>query len=344
MSRFWGILGKYREGREQLEGALSSVPDPDVKDEATSEATEADWTEDKELALAKGRALFTVGEIAHNQVNLADARVNIEKALEMARYAGDRMLIADCLNNLAMLASMAGDYVSEQSLHNESLAVLRETGDMNGMAILFKNQGYTAQLQDDYASARSLYERSLTLAREGGNASLVADVLGDLGTVAYEQEDYATARSLLEESLAVLRETGNRTGIAYCLYYLGMVTDAQGDHAHAASLYKDGLAMHREAEDMFGIVLCLAGLGDWAGVRKRQKKEQREHMLRLLGAASVQFEAIGYVLRPRDRLRYEQGLSLSRAQLGEEVFEKARAEGRAMSMEEAIEYALQESS
>jgi len=141
----------------------------------------------------------------------------------------------------------------------------------------------------------------------------------------------------------VLRETGNRTGIAYCHYYLGMVTDAQGDHALADSLFDDGLAIHREAEDKYGIALCLAGLGDWTGVRKKQKKEQRERTLRLLGAASVQIEAMGYVLRPRDRLRYEQGLSLARAQLGEEVFEKAWAEGRAMSMEEAIEYALEES-
>jgi hypothetical protein len=40
---------------------------------------------------------------------------------------------------------------------------------------------------------------------------------------------------------------------------------------------------------------------------------------------------------------YEQGVASARAQLSEEEFEKAWAEGRTMSMEEAIAYALEPS-
>jgi hypothetical protein len=39
---------------------------------------------------------------------------------------------------------------------------------------------------------------------------------------------------------------------------------------------------------------------------------------------------------------YEQGVASARAQLSEVEFEKARAEGRAMSMEEAVVYAMEE--
>ena len=97
--------------------------------------------------------------------------------------------------------------------------------------------------------------------------------------------------------------------------------------------------MHKEAGDRFGLALCLAGLGDWTGARKEQTRDQRERAVRLLAASSVQLEAIGYVLRPRDRLRYEQGLSAARAQLGEDAFDKAWAEGRALTLEQAIDYA-----
>ena len=338
MGRFWGILGKYREGREQLEGALSSVPEP----EAGNDAPEPVRTEDKELARARARALYAVGGIAHNQGDLAAAQLNMEKALEMARYAGDRMLIAECLNDLAMLASMAGDYSREHSLHEQSLAVLMETGDKTGAAASLRNLGHTAELKEDYAAARSLYEQSLTAAREAGNTALVAALLGDLASAAYEEGDLTAARSLQEQSLAILRETGNRTGLAYGLYSLGLITDAQGDAARALQLYRESLTILRAAGDRFGMSMSLAGLGDWTGERKSQDKTQRERAVRLLAAAAVQFEDIGYVLRPRERARYEHGLSAARAQLGDVLFEKTWAEGHAMSLDQAVAHALEE--
>jgi len=331
--RFWGTLGKYREGRAQLEGALSSVPD------------KPDASLSKELARAKGRAFYAVGMLAHNQGDLAASRRNIEKGLEMARHAEDQICIADCLNDLAMLASMSGDYASEQSLREESLAVLRETGDKFGIALALRSRGNTAQLQEDYVTARTLYEESLAIAREEDNRSLVGAVLGDLGSAAYEQGDYGSACSLYEESLAILRETGNKTGVAYCLYYLGLMADTEGNYNRATSLYKQSLIMHREAEDRLGISICLAGLGDWTGVRKRHEHErsggQGEVAVRLLAAATILLESIGFVLRPRDRYKYEQGLSSARARLGDEEFEKAWAEGKAMNIEQAVEYALE---
>jgi tetratricopeptide (TPR) repeat protein len=347
IGRFWVVLGKYHEGREYLEGALSSVPGPHTADEGTDAASATNATDDtrakdKELARAKGRALYAVGWIAHNQGDLAAAQISFEKALEMARHARDRMLEADCLSDLAMLASMAGDYATEQSLQQQSLAVLRDIDDKAAVATSLRNQGHVAQLHENLTSARSLYEQSLAAAREVGNTSLAAAALGDLGSVAYEQGDYATARSLQEQSLAILRETGNRTGVAYCLYSLGLTADAQGDYTGAISLYKESLAIHREAGDRLGIAWCLAGLGDWECVREGQSKEQRERAVRLLSAASAQYEVIGHVIRPDVRARYEQGLSRARAQLGDEVFERAWVQGQSMSMEQAVEYALQD--
>jgi len=52
---------------------------------------------------------------------------------------------------------------------------------------------------------------------------------------------------------------------------------------------------------------------------------------------------MGAVLVMEDRLIYERAVAAARAQLGEEKYARLRAERRAMSMEQAIEYALQES-
>jgi hypothetical protein len=59
----------------------------------------------------------------------------------------------------------------------------------------------------------------------------------------------------------------------------------------------------------------------------------------VLGWVEGQLERIGAVLDPEDRQPYEAAVASARAQLGEEAFQKARQEGRAMSMEAAIDYA-----
>ena len=47
------------------------------------------------------------------------------------------------------------------------------------------------------------------------------------------------------------------------------------------------------------------------------------------------------MLRKDDRREYEDDVRAVRAQLDEAAFDKARAEGRAMSLEQAMEYALE---
>ena len=71
-----------------------------------------------------------------------------------------------------------------------------------------------------------------------------------------------------------------------------------------------------------------------------------ERSARLLGAAESLLEEAGayvYNYYKPDRSLYERTAATVRSQLGEEGFEEARAEGRAMDFERAVAYALSES-
>jgi len=176
-------------------------------------------------------------------------------------------------------------------------------------------------------------------------ATFIAKALNAAGGLASSQGDYATARSMHEESLAIRRELRDTEGIASSLNNLGLVADDQGDFASARSLHEESLAMLRELGDKRGCAECLAGLGGVAaGMGQAQSQTQAvwyaERGSRLLGAAQALLEAIGAVLGAEGRMVYEQQVASARAQLSEEEFEKAWAEGRAMSMEAAIEYAI----
>jgi hypothetical protein len=69
-------------------------------------------------------------------------------------------------------------------------------------------------------------------------------------------------------------------------------------------------------------------------------RRQPQRAARLFRAAEELREASGHPLPPVMRAEYERNVAAARAQLGEEAFAAAWAAGRAMTVEQAIAYAL----
>jgi hypothetical protein len=67
---------------------------------------------------------------------------------------------------------------------------------------------------------------------------------------------------------------------------------------------------------------------------------QFERMMQLLGAAEHLSDTMGAPIVPVERTELDRQAAVARDKLGEEVFAKAWAQGRAMKIEQAIEYAL----
>jgi hypothetical protein len=66
--------------------------------------------------------------------------------------------------------------------------------------------------------------------------------------------------------------------------------------------------------------------------------------LRLLGASQALLKAMGTVMDSGNRIQYERAVASARALVGDKAFERAWQEVRGRSREQAIEYALKESS
>ncbi len=132
-----------------------------------------------------------------------------------------------------------------------------------------------------------------------------------------------------------MRELGDKSGVAESLASLGNVACSQGDYTLARSLFEQSLALMRELEDKKGVAVNLAALGALAA-----KRLDGQRAVKLLGSADTMLQAIGAILSPAERSRYDEGMASGRSQLGEAPFEEISREGQAMSIEAAIEYAL----
>jgi DNA-binding CsgD family transcriptional regulator len=130
--------------------------------------------------------------------------------------------------------------------------------------------------------------------------------------------------------------------ICNALFNLAQLALAGGDHEAAFRWFAEGIAPSEELGDRGNIAYILEGLGIVAGARGEAGRAAR-----LLGASEALISAIGLrghtYYRP-DRALYGRIEARARATLDRAAFEAAKEEGRAMSPERAIEYALEEPS
>ncbi|HYQ83606.1 MAG TPA: response regulator transcription factor, partial [Rubrobacter sp.] len=117
----------------------------------------------------------------------------------------------------------------------------------------------------------------------------------------------------------------------------GWAALVRGDHDRASELFEESVALCKELGDKLTAAESLEGLACTAAA-----KGVAERAAKLFGAAQGQYEAGGYHHTPRERALREPYLADARSRLDGAVWETKLGEGRAMALEEAIQYALSE--
>jgi tetratricopeptide (TPR) repeat protein len=177
----------------------------------------------------------------------------------------------------------------------------------------------------------------LQLRRRLGDRRATAVTLNNLATLAQEQRDFAAARAMYEEGLAIRRELGDRQGVAIVLGNLGQLAREQGRYKEARERLSECLTLCQDMGDLLGVAYAWEG---FAALSFCQEQFARAAVL--WGAAAALREQIGSPLTPSERTEYDANVVIARNHLGAARLAAAWVEGQAMSLEQAVEYALPE--
>ena len=315
LRRFWYLHGHITEGRHWLEETLLRRADLPLD--------------------LRARTLHAAGTLAWSQGDYPDSSALFSQSLEISRQLGDTRGIASMLNNLGTVALPQGDLDTAHDLHAEALALFRLLGDDWGVSMSLANLGLIATNRRDWAAAEALLDESLRIRRELGDKQSIAQSLNNLGTVMRYKGDYALAHRLHDESLAIFKELDDRWSIALCYANLGAVLLAQGIYADARGLFRDALMIFNDLGVRQGVATCLEGLAAAQG-----RTGRAELAAALFGVAEALREAIGVPLSGADEGDYRGHLRAARSALSPEVFDRARAKGRVLSLDEAVRLSL----
>ncbi len=346
---FWWLRGHRAEGRAWFDKAFSASKGvaPEIRARALWRAAELSESGSESMALAqeslalskelglKEDMAYSLGLLGARDQDVARAEVTLAESLALFREIGHKPGMALMMESLAFGARLRCDYEKAATLGTEALALWKDVGSRTGLASTLQGLANLAQLRGDPKRAKEFAAESLALARELGDKPTIAAALSELGRTALAQGDFRQAVALHEESLHLCREMGSALGIAINLALLGNVAASQGEYSRATSLLAESLTLSRAMDYRWRIAFGLRKLGELGA-----GQGQFDRASRLLGASEALRDTHGIGIQRHEHAGYERAVAAARAGLGEERFAAAWAEGRAMPVEQAIEYAL----
>jgi predicted ATPase/DNA-binding SARP family transcriptional activator len=261
--RYWEARGGIGEARQRLDEALARLPEApsDVRARAffasgrmalrqgdldhASAAFEAGRSLFAEIGNVGGIAVCTagLGWVAHVVGPIEAAVEQCREAVELARSSGETWIVADALNNLGVSLRSAGDLTGSRRALEESLLLRRQLGELEGITAALNGLALVAMAEDDFDRAEQLFDEAFSLSEERGDMFYVAAQDVVRAYLAFGRGELESAAAFCSRALASCTRHGYVQFSAYALETLAGVAAAEGRPSHAGRLLGSALAI-----------------------------------------------------------------------------------------------------
>ena len=254
------------------------------------------------------------------------ARGWFQRLLEQAGKDIPPKVLGNAYRVYGSVTNPAGDDDAAERHYERSLAEYRRAGDEDGATSVLVRLGHSAWYRGDIAAAERLGQEVLVGSRRPGNGRSQAQALGLLGDLACERGAYAEGLELLRQSVDAAAACGFLWWQARMLLRAAKRAHEIGRDGDAAAWASEALRLAISMSerrrilqllDLLGAVAAAEGSGERAGV--------------LRGAVAAELE--------REPLPAWSSVDLP-ARSGSAEFERGVLDGRRLTLEDAVAYAL----
>jgi tetratricopeptide (TPR) repeat protein len=251
-----------------------------------------------------------------------------ERSVTMQAY------LSAALMDLGSALLEMGDYEGGKARLLEAYAIREALEDALGKAIVLSRLAWRLLLWGEYANAELMSRDVIALAKKHRFNYVLAGASDTLLYVAVQHKDYSAAIEYGEQALALYRMQGNACYRAACARNLGHAYFKIGSVDRAVALLREGIEVARDNDQPNEVAYTLA-----QAALVLLDSDNGLHAARWLGTVEAAHAAIPYA-SSLDRDQYAQVLNAFRAQLGDEQFEIALAEGRTLKLNLATDEAM----
>lgn len=348
----WHLRGHWADGWAWLQKALAAAPNADrllramLLSRAGYLALEAGDTPQvmpcceegialcREIGDKDGLAfsLATLGTFLNAyQSNSARAMPLLEESLALYRETGNKWGARHVLGLLGEIAVLHNHFDQASVCFQESLALSQELGVPDGIAWALFCLGTLAFLQGEHKQAMMFFVESWPFSRAVKLRGPILMSLSYMETIALRQGEFGRAREFAEEFMAEIREIGLRAG--WRVYPFNLNTS---ELEPLLALLVEDLTLAQKSGDKLIIVYVLFMIAKLIWTLGQLEKATYLYAAAL--SASTDFLPTSM---PLERVDFDHRISGTLLQLDEATFQRAWAEGSAMTLEQAVAYALE---
>ncbi|HXQ36007.1 MAG TPA: tetratricopeptide repeat protein, partial [Anaerolineales bacterium] len=266
------------------------------------------------------------------QGNVREGTTLLEESLAIYRTLGDKIGQADTLKFLTVVNKGHPEYLAD--LIKEAIRLYRELGDLSGITLCLMELARLTMWKGDFSSPAPMLEEAITISRQLGSQSSEVEALITHGTLAYWRGDYEGAMAFYEEAIGISEKTGDRFQNLWGRVHKAYVVLRQGYIQKACALFKDNIT--NQAGLTITLVYNIEGLASLY-----VHEHQFARAVRLFAWTNAMREKLGDPRPPVEQASVERDLAFIRSKVDEGEFENFSAKGRTMTVEQAIDFALQ---
>jgi predicted ATPase len=314
---FWYMHGHVTEARRWLRRALDVAPD--------------------EPSEARAHLLYGAGYLACEQNENEEGLALLEASFACAKEVGATATAAIAAGVLCSIWAETSRSTRERraavAVGEEAVALARAAGDDFVLAIALNNLGGVMSMLGENERASAYLEESLELRRRIGDLSRIALSLSNVAEMALREGKTTKAATMYTEAAEIATAIGDKRHILIALAGLGQVAYCQERWEVAGTHTRDSLRLAQELgmKLLAAIdILYLAGIATATGDTARA--------VRLAAAAAFHLSLVAPT--EVDNPDYREIIESVKAACDPETWERASAAGRAMSLDEAADYAL----
>ena len=356
LSAYQIFRGLFEEGRQMLETALShsetcSAPDLRAKAQSSlgtllmrrgeidaaraSAQTAGNYYREQLPSVERVKALYILGVTYLAKDDYPKAKALLEEGLTLCDEIGEQTVAGQIQVALGNIAKMTGDYSEAQHLMENAIRHFQQEGWLSHEGVAQHNLGNVFREGGDPNAAERRYERSLQIHQQMENRAWMGINLVELTSAEYDRKNWEAAHRLGLEALP-LCHAGNRTIEPQCLDLLAEITRQMKDLIAARDYKIRAITLHYR----LGVKRSLA-FSLWGMSQQLYEEGHFARSVQLLTAFIHIREQIGFVFRQRDLAPLAEDLQKLQNAIGAAAFAKAQAAGQAMSLEQAVAFALE---
>jgi predicted ATPase/class 3 adenylate cyclase len=318
-----GISGGQLEGIAMLKLALEKF--------RTLPPSENDRRKREELLM---RACSCLGTMSVGSGDIVLSRSALQEAIQIARQLGDQFMLG---YSLEMYSNASIFIKAEDSLSTaqEGLEIFAALNDTAGLAMAYSNLSRWAAINSNYDESQKYLALLQEISRDIPVSFQSGILLLGLASNARFLGQLETAKKQFETGLKMFEHVGHKGFMAVMTAEIAHVERAMGNYSSAKNTYRETIRIFQDHGNRPAVAHQLECFAMIAIV-----EEEPQRAAKLFGAAEAIREVTGHKPTDEEEAEESQFMSRLRSMVPEAEFNALWAEGRALTMEQAIQLAL----